>query len=202
MPGRAGKDCGGAGLARFAPALSRIAPALAVIALTAGCSIDYGNAGTETTDTGGIPDTVAVNVQHRVWKDGHLTLQMQAARAESYNSRNQTILTDARFTTFDDKGKTSTDGSASTVVYHTDTENAEITGGVHVHSTTEEGDVTAESLTWENKTHRLTAPPQETVTLQKDDGTALRGTGFAGDFLRREITFSGPVHGTYVYTPK
>ena len=202
MPGRAGKNSGGSSLSRGLRPLRRALPAFALIALMAGGSIDYKGADTETQTTEGIPDTVAVNVRHRVWKDGHLTLQMQSSRAESYNTKNQTILSDAQFTTYDDKGKPSTEGNAKTVVYHTDTENAEISGGVHVHSTSEEGDVTAQSMSWENKTHTLTAPPREAVTLQKDDGTTLRGTGFTGNFLRRELTFSGPVQGTYVYTPK
>lgn len=202
MPGSAGKDGGGSQLSRCARPPLAFPAALALIALLAGCSIDYKGAVSETQTTEGIPDTVAVNVVHRVWKDGHLSVQLAASRAESYNSKNQTILSDARFTTYDDKGESSTEGDARTVVFHSDTENAEISGGVHVHSTSEKGDVTADTLSWEDKTHKLTAPPEETVTLRKDDGTVLRGTGFAGDFLKRELTFSGPVQGSYVYEQK
>ncbi len=202
MPGSAGKDRGGPGLSRRARRLAGTLAALALTALLDGCSIDYKGSVNEQQTTEGIPDTVAVNVLHRVFKDGHLSVQLQASRAESYNSKNETILSNTRFTTFDDKGAVSTEGDAKTVVFHTDTENAEISGGVHVHSDTEKGDVTADSLYWENKTRKLTAPPAEAVTLRKDDGSALRGTGFAGDFTRRQLSFSGPVQGTYVWQPK
>jgi LPS export ABC transporter protein LptC len=202
MPGSAGKDSRRPDLSRSPRRRRGDLPALVLVSLLAGCSIDYKGAAAETQTTEGIPDTTAVRVLHRVHKDGHLSLEMAASRAVSFNAKNETILSDARFTAYDDQGAPSTEGQARTVVFHTDTENAEITGGVRVHSTSEKGDVTAESLYWEDKTRKLTAPPAETVSLRKDDGSSLRGTGFAGDFLRREITFSGPVRGSYVYQEK
>jgi hypothetical protein len=84
-------------------------------------------------------------------------------------------------------------------VYHTDTENAEISGKVSVHSASEKGDVSADSLSWANKEKLLTAPPGERVTIHKDDGTSISGRGFVGDFRTRQVTFSGPVQGTYVW---
>ena len=82
--------------------------------------------------------------------------------------------------------------SAAKVVYHSDTEDADISGGVRVHSATEKGDVSADTLHWENKTKKLTAPPSEQVRLIKDDGTTLVGRGFSGDFLSRD----GHIHGS------
>jgi LPS export ABC transporter protein LptC len=168
----------------------------------AGCSIDYRGASTEEQAPGGIPDTVAVGLLHRVHKDGKLSFELEAARAETYNDKNQTILTDAHFVEFDAKGGRATEGEARTVVFHSDTENAEISGSVHVHSAGEKGDVRAETLDWENKTKRLSAPPAEPVTIRKEDGSSLTGTGFSGDFMRRKVTFTGPVQGTYVWEAK
>ena len=201
MSGSAGKDRGRPDLSR----LDRRGACLAVVSLftfLTGCSIDYNEASAEGQAPEGVPDTVAVQVLHRVHKDGRLSVELQASRAVSYNSKNETVLTDAHFTTYDDQGNPSTEGQARQVVFHTDSENAEISGGVHVHSASEKGDVSADALTWENKTRRLTAPPEETVRLRKDDGTSLQGTGFSGDFMRRELTFSGPVQGTYVWQEK
>lgn len=163
----------------------------------AACSIDNGQNG-EGPAAAAIPDTVAVNVVHRVHQDGHLSLELTAARAETWNDTKQTILSDTRFTEFDQDGSTATVGQARKVIFHSDTENADVSGGVRVRSNTEKGDVTADSLSWDNKARRLSAPPQEVVTLVKDDGTSISGTGFLGDFKRRELTFSGPVTGTYV----
>jgi LPS export ABC transporter protein LptC len=192
MPYSAGKD----------RPLLKCVTALAAIALIAGCSLDYEGMTAEDKTSANIPDTVAVNVVHKVHKDGRLTLQLEAARAETFNARNQTILSDARFVEFDASGGTATEGRARRVVYHTDTEDAEISGGVHVHSSSEKGDVTAESLTWENKAKRLTAPVDEEVVIHKDDGTLISGKGFQGDFRRRVLVFTGPVQGVYVSEEK
>ncbi|MGA2977914.1 MAG: LPS export ABC transporter periplasmic protein LptC [Spirochaetia bacterium] len=172
----------------------------AVLLLAAGCSIDYEAA--EEEQPANIPDTVAVTLVHKIHKDGRLSLQLEAARAETYNKMNQTILTDAHFTEFNDKGEKATEGEGGKVVFHSDTENAEISGKVRVHSTTEKGDVTADTLSWENKTKLLTAPPGEKVTIHKDDGSFLSGAGFTGDFRKRRVTFSHSVQGLYVWEEK
>jgi LPS export ABC transporter protein LptC len=203
MPGSTGKDRGRQGLNGFVPPSGRRAlAALGLAAILAGCSIDYGQAAVEEKTAEGVPDTVAVDVLHRVHKDGRLSLELSASRAVSYNDKNETILTDARFAAYDEKGAKSTDGQARTVVFHSDTENAEISGGVHVHSASEEGEVSAGSLYWENKTKRLTAPIAEQVTIRKDDGSSLIGSGFSGDFSRRRLVFTGPVQGSYVWQAK
>ncbi|HTZ50222.1 MAG TPA: LPS export ABC transporter periplasmic protein LptC [Spirochaetia bacterium] len=202
MPGRAGKDRDGPGLSGARAATRSILAASCLAALLAGCSIDYGESASEEKAAEGVPDTVAVDILHRVHKDGRLSLELSASRAVSFSDKNQTVLSNARFTAYDEKGQTSTDGRARTVIFYTDTENAEISGGVQVHSAAEKGDVNAESLYWENKTRKLTAPPAEQVVIRKDDGSALSGSGFSGDFSRRQIGFTGPVQGSYVYQPK
>jgi LPS export ABC transporter protein LptC len=203
MPGSAGKNRDRTDVRRRHPP-APIIPLrlLPLVVLLAGCSIDYQGASTEEQTPSGIPDTVAVGLLHRVHKDGRLTLELEAARAESWNAKNQTILTDAHFVEFDEKGGKATEGEARTVIYHSDTENAEISGAVHVRSAAEEGDVRAERLSWENKTRRLTAPPADRVTIRKEDGSSLTGTGFTGDFMRRKLSFAGPVQGTYVWKEK
>jgi hypothetical protein len=40
------------------------------------------------------------------------------------------------------------------------------------------------------------------VTIRKEDGSTLTGTGFGGDFRKRQLTFGGPVQGTYVWEAK
>jgi hypothetical protein len=66
----------------------------------------------------------------------------------------------------------------------------------------EKGAVTASSLSWENKSKRLTAPPEEQVHISKDDGSFISGSGFVGDFRTRQLVFSGPVQGSYVSEEK
>jgi LPS export ABC transporter protein LptC len=184
---------------RTCPVGAASAVAFAAALLVAGCSLDYQEAAAEEKAAEGIPDTVAVGLVHKIHKNGRLSMELEAARAETYSAAAKTILTDAHFVEYDDQGGKATEGRARTVVYHTDTENAEISGMVTVHSASEKGDVSADSLSWENKEKRLTAPPDERVTIRKDDGTSISGRGFVGDFRTRQVTFSGPVQGTYVW---
>jgi LPS export ABC transporter protein LptC len=180
-----------------AAALSARAGLLLAALTAAACSIDGGAPG-EGQAAGEVPDTVAVGVVHRIHRDGRLSLELTASRAETWNETKKTILTDARFVEFDQAGAQATAGEAQKVIFHSDTENADISGGVRVRSEVEEGNVTAEALSWDNKARRLSAPAQDVVTLRKDDGTSISGSGFLGDFRTRELTFSGPVVGTYV----
>ncbi len=147
MPGSSGKDSD-------RPRLNRgrvrcpftVAATACAVLLVCGCSLNYEEATLEEQASGGVPDTVANGIVHRVNKDGRLSLQMEAARAETFNSTNTTVLTNAHFVEYDRDGNTATEGSARKVIYHSDTENAEISGSVRVHSASEKGNVSAESL--------------------------------------------------------
>ena len=174
----------------------------AVSVALAGCSMDY--RATELAEKAGegVPDTVAVGIVHKIFKNGHLSMVLSASRAETFNTQKKTIISDARFEELDNKGKNVTEGRADQIVFHSDTENAEISGAVSVHSASDKATVQADSLSWENKGKRLTAAPGETVMIKKDNGSFLRGTGFVGDFRTREVTFSGPIEGTYVWEEK
>jgi LPS export ABC transporter protein LptC len=179
-----------------------VCAAFAAGILCAACSLDYQVATAEEQVAEGIPDTVATDLVHRVHRDGRLSLQLEASRAETFNSRNETILRNAHFIEFDSSGGKATEGKAEKVVYHMDTENAEISGAVRVHSAAEKGDVSAETLAWKNKEKSLTAPPADQVFIRKDDGSFITGRGFQGDFRTRQVSFSGPVQGAYVWEEK
>jgi LPS export ABC transporter protein LptC len=198
MPRIAGQDIRSTGLRSRATA----GAGLALACLLAGCSLDYTSVEVAELASSSIPDTVAVGVVHKVHQDGHLAFQLVASKAETYNSSRRTVLTDASFKEFDAAGAPATEGTAGRVVFHSDTQDAEISGGVLVHSAAEKGGVTAQSLSWVNTTRMLSAPEGETVTLNKDDGSSISGTGFSGDFRQRQVSFSGPVQGTYVWQPQ
>jgi LPS export ABC transporter protein LptC len=176
--------------------------AAAAFLLFSACHLNYEQATSEETTPAGLPDTVAIGLVHRIHKDGRLSLELVAARAETFNADKTTVLLKARFVEYDKQGGKATEGQAAKVVFHTDTENAEISGNVSVHSSAEKGKVTAASLAWENKGKRLTAPPGEQVHISKDDGSFISGSGFVGDFRTRQLTFTGPVEGSYVWEEK
>lgn len=172
----------------------------ALLSFAAGCSLDYGAVTAEEKIAETIPDTVAIEVTHKVHQEGRLALSFEAGRVETYGALKKMVLSDVRFVEYGADRAQSTSGEARRVLYHTDTENAEISGSVRVRSEAEKAGIATESLAWENKRKKLTALPLARVVITKDDGSSITGRGFTGDFRTREVTFSGPVEGRYVWT--
>jgi LPS export ABC transporter protein LptC len=185
--------------ARSFAAVGAALAAAAFVSLVS-CSLDYESAQLEGGLPERLPDTVATDLVHRVVKNSRTSLEVTAARAETWESQHRTVLDAASFVEYDRQGQQAVEGSAGRVVFHTDTEDAEISGNVRVHSDTDEAGIETESLTWKNEPRLLAAPVHERVIITKDDGSRIEGTGFTGDFRRREIAFSGPVQGTYVWS--
>lgn len=179
----------------------RSRPFALLILLTAGCSLNYQPAEVEAGQTTNIPDTVALGVSYRVVKGSKLSLEVEAARAETYNDRHQTILS-AQFSEYDTSGQLDTQGKADAVTFYSDTQDADVSGSVFVSSVSEKGSISADSLKWQNKSKQLTADPNELIVVRKDDGSYIAGRGFTGDFKVKQVQFSGPVEGTYMYDEK
>jgi LPS export ABC transporter protein LptC len=187
--------------ARSAAALSAIAAAAALSAIVlSSCSLDYEGATLDEQAAERLPDTVATGLVHRVVKNSRTALEVTADRAETWDAQKRTEIEGATFVEYDRDGARAVEGSAGRVVFHTDTEDAEISGRVRVHSAVEEAGIETEALAWRKSPRLLTAPAHDRVVITKDDGSRLEGTGFVGDFRRREFVFSGPVRGTYVWT--
>jgi len=177
----------------------RVAAALAA-ALLFSCSLDYEGAKLEEGLPTRLPDTVATGLVHRVVKNSRTALEVTADRAATWNAQRRTELDGVTFVEYDRQGAQAIEGSAGRVVFHTDTEDAEISGRVRVHSSIDEAGIETGSLAWKNKERRLSAPEHDRVVITRDNGSRIEGTGFVGDFRRREFAFTGPVQGTYVWT--
>jgi len=180
------------------PPFSVVAMVLAALA-AAGCSLDYREAQAEETIAEGIPDTVLYEVRHRVVKDSRLAVAFEAQKVENYTKKKLTLLESIQFREYGNEEDILTEGRAGSVIYHTDTENAELSGSVSVQSHTEKATVTTGALSWVKDKRLLIGKPEETVTLEKEDGSYVSGRGFQGDFKIKAVHFSGPVMGTYVY---
>ena len=187
-----------------AAAISAARVLLAAAALSASvlasCSLDYEGSSLEEGMPERLPDTVATGLVHRVVKNSRTVLEVTADRAETWDAQHRTVIDGASFVEYDQAGTMAVEGSAGRVVFHTDTEDAEISGRVRVYSAREEAGIETEALAWKSKPRLLTAPAHDRVIISSDNGSRLEGTGFVGDFRRREFVFTGPVQGTYVWT--
>ena len=175
---------------------------LSLACTAAACSLDYQATELEAGDTSSIPDTIATNITYRVVKNSRLSLQLEADQSKTYNTKKETLLDGAHFVEYDQKGDAVTDGKADSIVFHTESRDAEISGSVSVYSASQKGSISTEYLQWQDAGKILTADPNARVVVKKDDGSYITGRGFVGDFRIKEVTFSGPVEGTYVYEEK
>lgn len=167
--------------------------------LLAACSLDYRSAEQLAEEPAEkVPDTVATDFVYRIVKGSRLSLEVTAGRAESWSAEQRTVLSKATFTELASDGTVATKGSAGDVVFHNDTEDAEVSQGVKVYSASEKASVETASLEWRSKPKLLSAPGEERVTIRKDDGAYIQGSGFTADFRKREVAFSGSVQGKYV----
>ncbi|MFP4363983.1 MAG: LPS export ABC transporter periplasmic protein LptC [Spirochaetia bacterium] len=170
-----------------------------LILLFAACSLDYGEAELTEELESSIPDSVIMNFQQTVIENGRPFFRIYAAEASVFNQRHETVLEGVWFQEFDEEGVIVSEGSAENAVFYSETENADLEGEVYVYSDEQEVAIFAETLLWERETRSMTTrDPEDGVVVERNDGTAVQGTGFQGNFSLNEITFSGPVTGEYV----
>ena len=160
---------------------------LPVAVVMCGCSLDYGEAMIEEEFSEEIPDTILIEFTHTVVEDDQVVVVLQAERAETYAKRHTTSLSGVRFYEYNDQGEIITEGRADRASFHTESQDAEIVGAITFHSVAEGMSIYAEHLFWEMENKILTSDPQESVRIDKEDGSFLEGKGFEADFRRKLI---------------
>lgn len=171
---------------------------IVIIILLSCCSMDYEEASVAEDLSEDIPNTVLFNVTHTIVNDGVPTYRIQAARAESYEKLNKTVLIDAYFQELNAEGEVITEGLADSIVFFTESEDAEMEGNIEFYSATEETYIEAEFLTWEHERKILKGREDSGVYLEKSTGSKVRGKGFEAELKEKSLRFTGDVEGVYV----
>ena len=164
----------------------------------AGCSLDYRGAGYSDKLSESTPDTVLYDFSTTTVHGSEPYFRIQASVASTYDKKNLTVLSGVKFEQFDSKGKVIASGTADSAVYHTDTENAELSGHIEMYSDTEKARISAVSLSWNNSAKTLTGKTDSIVSIVKNTGSGISGTGFEAELKTRTVKFSGNVHGKWV----
>ncbi len=164
----------------------------------AACSLDYGASQIADKLNADVPDLVLYNFEHTSVRHDRKSFEISADVSRSYNQKKEQVLDGVGFREFNEKGEVITRGSADHALLHTDTDNVELTGNIHFYSKQEGATVTCNSLFWNDKERTLKSLPEDVVSIHKDSGTQLSGTGFSADVGRNEVRFTGPVSGTVV----
>lgn len=169
-----------------------------VIIFITSCSMDY-REGTIAEDLSeDIPNSVLFDVTHTIVRGGNPVYIVHAKKAASYHSKNSTIMYNVLFQELNKEGEIVTEGWVDHIVFHTDTENAELSENIEFYSSAEEAEIRADYLEWNNELRTLSGKPDGEVFLEDTAGSTVNGSGFTADFSKKRIDFSGTVEGTYV----
>lgn len=163
-----------------------------------GCSFDYeeGKLAEDLSET--VPETVLIDFVQVRTVEGKPDYRVYGSRAEVYGKRKETVIEDVLFQDFNDEGEIVTEGTADKVLFSSETENAEMTGDLRFYNADEEVQIFSEYLFWNDADETLTTRETEPVTLIKENGTEMRGTGFSADGKSKTINFTNRVQGTWV----
>ena len=178
--------------------VARLALAVTLLIALAACSLDYDQTRFASEISADTPDTILYDLTHTVVRDGRPRFIVHAERSESFRERRRQYLYNVEFLELDAEGATAAYGVADFGEYRTDTEDIELTGGLRFYSAAEDAWLTAEHLSWENDTRMLTSRPEETVILERGDGTEIRGKGFVAEMARSMLRFEDGVSGTLI----
>jgi LPS export ABC transporter protein LptC len=162
----------------------------------AGCTFDYGQSGTDETG----PDIVMRRVEYVRVRDGAPQVRFKADEAERWEKRQTMGLAGLSFEQFEKQGaEIDSQGNAGTAQVYLDSGNIDLSGGVRMEMKSEDLTIETAGLSWHDKDRRLHSGEEDTVDIQRPDGTFFQGRGFSADLRKQTWNFSGSVEGSYVY---
>ena len=166
--------------------------------LMVGCSLDYSDVYLSDDMDADIPDSILYEFTHTAVKNGIPTFRLSAGKAEVFDEKDQTFLSDVLFQEFNADGEMITEGVADSAVFFSDSENAELSGNLLFYSSAEEATFSTTYLFWNDEKNILTGSENAIVTIKRDSGTEISGAGFTAEVRTRSVWFDGPVSGIYV----
>ncbi len=164
----------------------------------AACSLDYDIVPESTAESDERPEIEIAQLEHYIFRLSRLRLHITAAESETYQEEKKQVLRDVYFWEYDHTGAVAAEGRADVAEIFLDTEDVRFEGSIRLYSFEEEAGITAEYLEWDSEADELRGENDETVVISRDDGTAVRGSGFLADMRSKALSFSGQVSGMYI----
>jgi len=173
----------------------RLARACLLALAIPACSLDYGteDAAPESAEA---PIARFTEYAHTIVVRGSRAFELKAASAEIYEEQRRTVLGRVDFAEYDpDTGELISSGTAEQAVFWPETEDAELSGSVRLHSRRQDAILESEYLRWDGEGKRLEGRLDRTVTVSRSDGSRVSGAGFEADARRRSFMFRESVTG-------
>jgi LPS export ABC transporter protein LptC len=167
-----------------------------ILLFPAACTFDYGESGEEEAG----PDIVMRQVEYVRVRDGDPQVRFAAEEAERWENRQVMELSAFSFEQFEKKGTAvNSRGSAGNAHVALESGDIDMTGGVRMEVESEDFTIETATLSWQDEERQLSGGADDTVDIQRSDGTFFQGRGFSSDVRKRTWNFSGNVAGSYVH---
>ena len=169
---------------------------LPVVLLFAACSFDYSDLIEVAVPR---PDIVMEDLEYVRVRGGEHLVRFRAYRAERWEDIRMMELWDFSFEQLENRGaEVNAEGHAGEASVQLDTMNVSLREGVRINIESEDFIITTVELEWRDRERYLFGAPEDTVVVERLDGTSLSGVGFSMNLWDRTWAFSGGAAGTYV----
>ncbi|AEF84506.1 conserved hypothetical protein [Treponema primitia ZAS-2] len=166
------------------------------LVLLGSCSFDYGDMESENEDQ---PDIIMGEVEYVRMRDGDPVVRFRAQLAERYEKRQTMELRNFSFEQFYNHGDdVNASGRAGNALVELESGNILLEKSIIIAVESEDITIETDNLSWEDEPRLLTGGEEDTVGIQRSDGTLFSGKGFFADARSRTWAFSGGVDGTFV----
>ncbi len=125
-----------------------------------------------------IAETVIYDFRQVKIEKGRPIYEVEGELGETFTKDQLMKITGVEFKQYDKEQVVTTEGTATSVNFKTDTENATLIGKMKFQSNTEGISLESEWLDWQNEEKILKGDTENPVRLKKDSGTILEGKGF------------------------
>lgn len=166
--------------------------------ITAGCSLEYGDARVAESVPDALPSAEITDFSHTVVRGGHRRFNVEAEQVLRYDDDSEQQLVGIFFEELDRDGEVVASGRADFARFFDESEDVEMHGDIEFTSEAEDAVVSASYLYWDRERRMLIGAEDDLVTVEQEDGTILEGYGFRSDMRRREIRFDREIRGRYV----
>ncbi|MFP4644873.1 MAG: LPS export ABC transporter periplasmic protein LptC [Spirochaetales bacterium] len=176
----------------------RVAGLLLAAFVSAGCSLEYGDARVAERVPDSLPTASIRGFSHTVVRQGRTQFKVTSDRALRYDNDEEQHLFDVEFEEVDADGEVVARGGADFARYFDDSEDVEMVGDIEFYSEVENARVIASYLFWNREERLLLGDREDLVRVEQEDGTSLQGYGFHSNMRTRELGFEREVSGRYV----
>ncbi|MBI9099011.1 MAG: LPS export ABC transporter periplasmic protein LptC [Spirochaetaceae bacterium] len=163
--------------------------------------MDYSEADLVQNLSEEIPNTIIFKYETVEIQNGSPAMQIKADKAEVYDSKEETHLSQVDFYNYED-GEINNHGRSNSAVLYMKSGDAQLTGSIKIESTEDNSSLRAESIYWIDEKKILSSDPEDTVLVRDKEGSELTGQGFSADIKRKTITFDSKIKGVFISNEK